>query len=227
MKKMEIRVTKLTDVDLLRKANSMTTGNQSKMSLNTCYKTMHSNMRTQLFYIELYDIPAFVCTHLVRHVHAQPFVRSKRTDRGGADFNDLCRNLAFHVSTCWITKDVNPDDPRTIARAIAECDEVSQKIERLPEQFDRLAPQSMSMLLSAEEIINISRVRLCTCASHETRDVWARVKDVIATVDPDLAKYMVRSCIFRGGICPELKCCGYNKSEAGQKELAEYREHFK
>jgi hypothetical protein len=224
---MEIKVTKLTDVELMRKAASMTSGKESKISLKRAYKSMHSLCRTQLFYIEFFDIPNFVVGHLVRHVHAQPFVRSKRTDRGGEDFNDICRNLAFRVGTCWITKDMDFDKGTFIPKALKECEEMAEKIERLPETFDRLAPQSMSLLLSAEELINISRLRLCTCASFETRLVWERVRTEVAKVDPDLAPFMVRSCIYRGGICPELKCCGYCDTKLGQTELSNYKELFK
>lgn len=78
---MNVTVTKLTGVELLRKANSMTTGKESKMTLMQCYKAMHSNARTQLFWIEMHDIPLSVASHLVRHIHAQPYQRSKRPDR--------------------------------------------------------------------------------------------------------------------------------------------------
>lgn len=224
---MEIKVTKLTNVELLRKAASMTSGKESKISLKRAYKSMHSLCRTQLFYIEFFDIPQFVVGHLVRHVHAQPFVRSKRVDRGGKDFNNTCRNLAFRVGTCWITKEIDPANPEVIQRALTECDEAADQIERLPEEFDRLAPQSMSLLLSAEELINISRLRLCSCASFETRLVWERVRAEVAKVDPDLAPFMVRSCIYRGGICPEFKSCAYCDSAIGQAELSNYKELFK
>jgi len=30
--------------------------------------------------------------------------------------------------------------------------------------------------------------------------------------DPDLADHLVPQCWYRGGICPEAKCCGLNKS---------------
>ena len=87
----EVKVTKLTDIELLHKANSMTTGKESYMTLKQCYKAMHSNARTQLFWIEMHDIPLSVASHLVRHVHAQPYQRSKRPDRD-PNAVDLGRN---------------------------------------------------------------------------------------------------------------------------------------
>jgi hypothetical protein len=164
-------------------------------------------MRSQLFYVELHDIPSFVVGHLVRHIHAQPFVKSNRIDRGGVDFTTYCKSLA------------------DVSRDLTDK-ELKARICELPDQFGRLAPQTMSLILSAEELINISRVRLCSCASKETREVWQAVKDKVAEVDADLAKFMVRTCIYRGGICPELRCCGYVNSEAGKKELNEYKNLF-
>lgn len=112
---MKVEITKLTDVKLLQRANSFTTGRDSHMTLAQAYRAGHSPIRTQLFWVECTDIPLFVASQLVRsHVGAQFFQRSKRTDRGGEDFNDVCRNLAFNVNTSWITKDApeNIDVPR-------------------------------------------------------------------------------------------------------------------
>ena len=36
-----------------------------------------------------------------------------------------------------------------------------------------------------------------------------------------MASAMVRNCVYRGR-CPEMKCCGYYKTEAFKKELEEY-----
>ena len=74
----------------------------------------------------------------------------------------------------------------------------------------------------AQALINISRKRLCSCASPETREAWKLVKDKIAETEPELASCMVRECIYRG-FCPEMFSCGYHKTEAFQRELEEYR----
>ena len=75
----------------------------------------------------------------------------------------------------------------------------------------------------AQALINISRKRLCNCASPETRQAWQLVKDEVAKVEPELAHCMVRECVYRNGYCPEMFSCGYNKTEAFKKELEEYR----
>jgi hypothetical protein len=75
----------------------------------------------------------------------------------------------------------------------------------------------------AQALINISRKRLCSSASPETRQAWQLVKDEVAKVEPELAKCMVRECVYRG-YCPEMFGCGFDKTEAFEKELKEYRE---
>ena len=41
----------------------------------------HSPIRRLRFAFLLEDIPSWVSVHLVRHVHAQPYVKSQRNDR--------------------------------------------------------------------------------------------------------------------------------------------------
>ena len=76
----------------------------------------------------------------------------------------------------------------------------------------------------AQALINISRKRLCNCASVETRQAWQLVKNKIAEVEPELAKCMVRECVYRNGLCPEMFSCNFNKTEAFEKELKDYLE---
>ena len=75
---------------------------------------------------------------------------------------------------------------------------------------------------NAQALINISRKRLCSCASKETREAWQAVKDRVNEIEPELASCMVRECVYRG-FCPEMQSCGFYKTEQFQKELAEYR----
>lgn len=75
---------------------------------------------------------------------------------------------------------------------------------------------------NAQALINISRKRLCYCASRETRDAWLYVKDEVAKVEPELASCMVKECVYRG-FCPEMFSCGYVGTKSYKKELEEYR----
>lgn len=212
---MNIEVTKLTDVELLRKANSFTTGHESHMTLAKAYAYQHSPIRTQLFWVEATDIPLFVASQLVRsHVGVSFFQRSKRTDRGGEDFNELCTLEADHLDFAW-----NHEDWSAV-------NEVRDVIRKLPDRFDRYAPTDLAFIVNAEAIINMSHKRLCAKASAETREVWQAVVSKISDIDPDLAKHCVPQCMYRGGICPEPKGCGYNKTGLFNKQLTEYKKLF-
>ena len=78
----------------------------------------------------------------------------------------------------------------------------------------------------AQSLINISRKRLCFCASRETRLAWTEVKNEVAKVEPELASCMVPECVYRG-FCPEMFPCGYSESPKFKRDLEKYREGFK
>lgn len=81
----------------------------------------------------------------------------------------------------------------------------------------------MTMTCNAQALINISRKRLCSCASKETREAWKQVKEAIKVIDPIMAEKMVPECVYRG-YCPEfLNSCGYSKTEKFQEDLKIYR----
>ena len=77
-------------------------------------------------------------------------------------------------------------------------------------------------VVNAQTLINVSRKRLCSCASPETREAWQAVKNEIMKTDPVMASKMVRNCVY-SGFCRELKCCGYVNTESFKKEVEEYR----
>jgi hypothetical protein len=84
------------------------------------------------------------------------------------------------------------------------------------------AKNDMDMTCNAQAMINISRKRLCNCASKETREAWKMVMDELTFVDPILRNKCVPECVYRG-FCPELQSCGYWKTTQFKKDLAEYR----
>lgn len=103
-------------------------------------------------------------------------------------------------------------------RAILEEYNVSSRNE-LPQG----ATNDMDMTANAQALINISRKRLCNCASKETREAWKQVQDAIREVDPVIADKMVPECIYRG-FCPEfMNPCGYANTEKYQQDLKRYR----
>ena len=137
----------------------------------------HSPLRCLMFNIDFYDIPYYVSVHLVRHVHAQPFVSSSRPD-------------------------------------------VNQQNAPRAEQ-KKSDPVNMRLFLNAQEIINISKVRLCHKAEKETRSLWLSVVNELYKTEPLLATACVPSCIYRG-FCPELGPCGYMLSQGYGLAREEY-----
>lgn len=127
-------------------------------------KAEHSPLRLLEFDVQIFDIPYYCMGHLVRHVHAQPFVSTSRPDITGSGF----------------TRHDMPQD----------------------------APVNLQLSLNAQELINISRFRLCTKAEATTRRIWAMVVEELRKIEPELADMCVRNCIYRG-MCPEMVPCAY------------------
>lgn len=216
---MNIKVTKLTDVELLRRANSFTTGRDSHMTLAKAYRAGHSPIRTQLFWVECTDIPLFVASQLVRsHVGVQFFQRSKRTDRGGEDFREACHCISQELLCSGAVTDFKE-------RQI-QIEERAKWVDDLPKRFDRYAPTDLAFIINAEALINMAHKRLCAKASKETRDLMTKIALEVSIADPELAEHLVPQCVYRGGICPEAKCCGYIRSEQGRAQLETYKELF-
>ena len=80
----------------------------------------------------------------------------------------------------------------------------------------------MDIEANAQALINMSRKRLCSQASPETREVMVEMKKEVAKQDPIMAEAMVRECVYRG-YCPEMWSCGYDKTEKFKEEVAAYR----
>ena len=142
----------------------------------------HSPLRCLMFNIDFYDIPYYVSVHLVRHIHAQPFVSTSRPDIDGKM------------------------KPR--------------------EEQKKDDPVNMRLFLNAQEIISISKVRLCTRAEPETRKVWLAAVDELVKIEPLLAEACVPSCLYRG-VCPEIDSCNYHKTKSFRKAHKEYLNSYK
>ena len=223
---MNIKVTKLTGIDLLHRANSFTTGKESGMSLKTAYRTLHSPARTQLFTIEFEGIPLFVASQLVRSkAGAEWWQRSKRTDRGGANFQNECDALTDTLET-QIENIEDGSFPYTREAVLDNLRDSVEIIKELPERFDRYAPTDLAFIANAEALINMAHKRLCVKASPETREIFGQICELVEEQDPDLYKHLVPQCIYRGGICPEPKGCGYNNTDLFNKQLTEYKKLF-
>ena len=79
----------------------------------------------------------------------------------------------------------------------------------------------MRLFLNAQEIINISKVRLCSKAESKTREIWRQVIEELRKIEPELANACVPSCFYRGH-CPEIKSCGLADTETFQLAVNDY-----
>ena len=140
-------------------------------------KAEHSPLRCLMFNIDLYDIPRFVSDHLVRHIHAQPFVSTGR--------HDIIQELP------------------------------SRHEQRMDDLYN------MRLFLNAQEIINISKVRLCNKAEETTRKIWRQVVEELRKTEPELANACVPQCYYRG-FCPEFESCGFADTEIFQIKANDY-----
>ena len=214
MKDFSVSVRKLTDIELMREACEMTFLGTSKQSLLSIYKAEHSPVRTQLFWVQFKQLPLFVATHLIRHhVGSVPFQLTCRDDRTGANpglinkLNEVIGKLKGEIN-----------------ESVLEA--VISELEWLQDNSDRYTPVNLGLLINAQSLIDISKLRLCTQAHKETIAAFESLKEAIKEVDPELAAMMVRKCVYRGGICGEPRCCGFNHSPKFKQEMSEYLQHF-
>ena len=80
----------------------------------------------------------------------------------------------------------------------------------------------VTAIINAEALAFISRRRLCSKASVETRDTWRMIIDELRKVDPVVASCCVPECVYRG-FCPEQKSCGYCNTEMFDEWIETYR----
>lgn len=78
------------------------------------------------------------------------------------------------------------------------------------ENIGRMSPVNHMMIINAQELMFISRRRLCRQAMKETREVWKMVVDELAKVDPIVAAHCVPMCVYRGR-CHEINPCEANQ----------------
>lgn len=86
-------------------------------------------------------------------------------------------------------------------------------------------PVLYEMVLNSQAIINISRKRLCNCASKETRKAWQMALEELKKINPVLVEACVSDCVYRGW-CYEHKSCNYHLTDKFMKDLNDYRENI-
>ena len=97
-----------------------------------------------------------------------------------------------------------------------------RKLEVPRDELPQGALNDMDVSINAQSMINVSRKRLCSKASPETRDAWQKVVDAVGQIDPVMAEKCVPNCVYRG-FCPELESCGFVNSPKFKEMLEKYR----
>lgn len=72
---------------------------------------------------------------------------------------------------------------------------------------NRYTPVNHGMCINAQAVVNMSLKRLCYNSAPETVAAWMKLKKAMKKVDPALSDHMVPACVYRNGICPELREC--------------------
>ena len=161
----------------------------------------HSPIRLLEYDFTIENIRQWVTVHLVRHHEGcEKFVHTQR-------------------------QDINEEIENIVAKVIEVLSNVGITNNGWRERDYLFQGQcnDMDMTCNAQAFINISRKRLCRCASPETRQAWEIVIAMLKEVDPTLAEKCVPECVYRG-FCPEHdRCCGYANTSAYQRRLNEYR----
>lgn len=151
---MEIKITEYpTEKDFIevKRRALVTIGKKVKNApdeewITRIIKANHSPIRRLRFSFDLIGIPSWVATHLCRHIHAQPYVKSQRNDRQ----SEYDRNLAPQNAPVDMIWDMNAEELITIAhkrlckQASKETREVMQEIVK---QVVEVAPYMKDVLV--------------------------------------------------------------------------------
>lgn len=130
----------------------------------------------------------------------------------------VSQHIARHDAFAGHTMREGAYDTHFVATSRTDRHDVGIERSKLPQD----TPVNHRISLNAQDFINISQKRLCTCASYETRFVWEKVIEELKVIEPILASKCVRTCVYRG-FCPETKRCGYDRTAKFQADLYEYR----
>ena len=107
----------------------------------------HSPIR-RLHFAFFIECPYWVSVHLVRHVHAQPYVRSQRNDRQ-ADYDRAKAPQDAPVTMIW---DMNAEELMVIAnkRLCSQAsEETRQVVQHMRDEVCKVCPEFESLLVPA------------------------------------------------------------------------------
>lgn len=106
----------------------------------------HSPIRTLNFCFKLINIPSWVSVHLVRHIHAVPFVKTQRNDRQ-TDFDRSKAPQDTPVTMNWY---MNAEELITIAHkrlCMQASTETREVVKEICRQVEELCPEFKGLLV--------------------------------------------------------------------------------
>lgn len=101
----------------------------------------------------------------------------------------------------------------------------TQRTDRTGNDRNQLKQSEMvnhRITVNAQALINISRKRLCSDASIDTREAWQAVLNTLKDKEPEIYECCVPECIYRG-FCVSFTPCGYSNTEQFKTRLNNYR----
>lgn len=162
----------------------------------------HAPIKNVVWWVDIDNLRQWVGVHLLRHPFILPQISSQRSDKARNREEEIESVLKFIKDDIVNDPDFNKEEWRDYRLQGSTNDH--------------------SFVINAQSFINISRKRLCSKASKETREVWNMVRDCMKEIDPEMASVMVPNCVYRGW-CTETPCCGYVLGDKFSKALEEYR----
>lgn len=127
----------------------------------------HSPIRRLHFSFFLENIPSWVATHLCRHIHAQPYVKSQRNDRQ----KDYDRNKAPQDAPVNMIWDMNAEELMTIAHKRL-CNQASLETRKVVREMCKLVldkyPEFEGLLVPLCEYRNGKCTEMFPCEKAKT-----------------------------------------------------------
>jgi hypothetical protein len=109
-------------------------------------KANHSPIRTLQFCFRLSDIPSWVSVHLVRHIHATPFVSTQRNDRQ-SNYDRRKAPQDSPVTMCWY---MNAEELITISHkrlCMQASKETRELVQMICDEVVKLNPEFKELLV--------------------------------------------------------------------------------
>lgn len=129
-------------------------------------KANHSPIRRLRFSFDLIGIPSWVATHLCRHVHAQPYIKSQRNDRQ----NEYDRNLAPQNAPVDMIWDMNAEELITIAHkrlCLQASKETREVMRMIVDEVVKVAPYMKDVLVPLCVYRNGKCTEMFPCGKRE------------------------------------------------------------